>query len=534
MVKRLHRYLRQFIRYAIILTLVIAQIALVFFLAYYLRQHSLYIYIAVEVISLIIFLPMISDNRNASYKLYWLTVALLLPVTGQVMYVLWGMRHVNRKEHARIQAHIDEACQKQIFRPELVEKLAQTNRGAWKISNFLFHQGYPMYEASDMEYFTLGEKAFKDMIEEMDTARDFIFMSFFTIRDGEVLSHICRVLERKVRSGVEVKLIYDDAGSVFQVSDTTVHELSSVGVEIVKFNPVENGFNRFFFNHRTHQKLVDIDGRIAYTGGINASDRYANINSPFGHWKDVALKVRGEAVYSFTLIFLGMWAASGKAVDYGRYRMALPRVEGETVSGGDEVPELCKSSGKAEIEGGAKLCQPFADGPSKDMVNNALDAYRLMVHEATERVYITTPYLIVDDTLRDALILAAQSGVDVKIITPGIPDKKRVKLITEYHYGELLRHGVEIYEYTPGFIHQKVVFNEFSSLIGTINMDFRSFYLHYEMGVWSPDRELLKFLEKDFEETLLKCRKITYDEWMKRPLGDKLRQYVLYPFRCQF
>ena len=157
-----------------------------------------------------------------------------------------------------------------------------------------------------------------------------------------------------------------------------------------------------------------------------------------------------------------------------------------------------------------------------------------MVHEAGERVYITTPYLIVDDTLRDALILAAQSGVDVKIITPGIPDKKRVKLITEYHYGELIRHGVEIYEYTPGFIHQKVVFNEFSSLIGTINMDFRSFYLHYEMGVWSPDKELLQFLEKDFEETLSKCRKITYDEWVKRPIWDKLSQYVLYPFRCQF
>ena len=393
--------------------------------------------------------------------------------------------------------------------------LARENREAWKIGNFLYHQGYPMYTASDMKYFTVGESAFKDMLEEMEKASAFILMSFFTIRDGEVLSSICRVIEKKVKSGVDVKLIYDDAGSVFQVSDTTVHELASVGVEIVKFNPVENGFNRFFFNHRTHQKMVDIDGRIAYTGGINASDRYANINSPFGHWKDVAIKVKGEAVWSFTLIFLGMWAASGKKVDFERYKAVQ---EGEDRERGDEM----------------KLCQPFADGPSKDAVNNALDAYRLMVHEATKKVYITTPYLIVDDTLRDALILAAQSGVDVKIITPGIPDKKRVKLITEYHYGELLRHGVEIYEYTPGFIHQKVVFNEFSSLIGTINMDFRSFYLHYEMGVWSPDRELLNFLEKDFEETLLKCRKITYGEWMKRPVMDKLSQYVLYPFRCQF
>ena len=515
MIKKVHRYLRQFIRYAIILTLVLAQITLVLFLSYYLRQHSIYIYIAVELISLLIFLPMISDNRNASYKLYWLTVALLLPVTGQVMYVLWGMRHVNRKEHARIQAHIDEACRQQIFRPEFVDEIGKENRAAWKISNFLYHQGYPVYTASDMEFFALGETAFKDMIEEMEKAEEFILMSFFTIRDGEVLSSICRVIEGKVKSGVEVKLIYDDAGSVFQVSDTTVHKLAAVGVEIVKFNPVENGFNRFFFNHRTHQKIVDIDGKIAYTGGINASDRYANINSPFGHWKDVAVKVKGSAAYSFTLIFLGMWAASGKKVDYERYRPA-------------------GAAEKADPGTKLRLCQPFADGPSKNVVNNALDAYRLMVHEATEKVYITTPYLIVDDTLRDALILAAQSGVDVKIITPGIPDKKRVKLITEYHYGELLRHGVEIYEYTPGFIHQKVVFNEFSSLVGTINMDFRSFYLHYEMGVWSPDRELLHFLEKDFEETLLKCRKITYDGWMKRPVKDKLSQYVLYPFRCQF
>ena len=516
MIKRIHRYLRQFVRYAIILALVVAQIFLVFYLALYLRQHSLYIYIAVEVISLLIFLPMISDNRNASYKLYWLTVALLLPVTGQVMYVLWGMRRVNRREHARIQSHIDEACSRQIFRQELVEDIKKQNKAAWKISNFLYHQGYPLYMAEGMEYFPLGEEAFKDMLQEMEKAQKFILMSFFTIRDGEVLGRICEVIERKIKSGVEVKLIYDDAGSVFQVSDTTVHELTSVGVEIVKFNPVENGFNRFFFNHRTHQKIVDIDGKVAYTGGINASDRYANINSPFGHWKDVAIKVRGEAAYSFTLIFLGMWAASGKEADYDKYRPEPE--EGRETQEGKTV----------------KLCQPFADGPSKNKVNNALDSYRLMVHEATERVYITTPYLIVDDTLRDALILAAQSGVEVKIITPGIPDKKRVKLITEYHYGELLRHGVEIYEYTPGFIHQKVVFNEFSSLIGTINMDFRSFYLHYEMGVWSPDKELLEILRKDFEETLLKCRKITYDEWMKRPVTDKLGQYLLYPFRCQF
>ncbi|MBO6138190.1 MAG: cardiolipin synthase [Lachnospiraceae bacterium] len=521
MIKKIHRYLRQLIRYSIILALVIAQTALVIFLAYYVRQRSLYIYILIEVISLMIFLPMISDNRNASYKLYWLTVALLFPVTGQVMYVLWGMRRVNRKEHARIQSHIDAACKKQIFRPEYVEEIGKESRCAWKISNFLYRQGYPVYTASGLEFFSLGENAFKDMLQEMEKAEKFIFMSFFTIRDGKVLSAICDVIERKVKNGVEIKLIYDDAGSVFQLSDTTVHELQSAGVEIVKFNPVENGFNRFFFNHRTHQKIVDIDGRVAYTGGINASDRYANINSPFGHWKDVALKVRGEAVYSFSLIFLGMWEASGKEVDYERYKRR------------DTGSDAEKTGNKA-VGDGLKLCHPFADGPSKNTVNNALDAYRLMVHEAGERVYITTPYLIVDDTLRDALILAAQSGVDVKIITPGIPDKKRVKLITEYHYGELIRHGVEIYEYTPGFIHQKVVFNEFSSLIGTINMDFRSFYLHYEMGVWSPDKELLQFLEKDFEETLSKCRKITYDEWVKRPIWDKLSQYVLYPFRCQF
>ena len=534
MIKRIHRYLRQFIRYLIILTLVIAQVAFVIILAFYLRQKSLLVYISVVFVSVLIFLPMIADNRNASYKLYWLTVALLLPGTGQIMYLLWGMRQVNRKEHARIQSHIDEACQKQIFRPEYVDKIGRESREAGKISNFLYHQGYPVYTATDMQYITPGEEAFKDMIEEMEKAKRFIFMSFFTIRDGQVLGKICEVIEKKVRNGVEVKLIYDDAGSVFQVSDTTVHTLTSVGVEIVKFNPVERGFNRFFFNHRTHQKMVVIDGDIAYTGGINASDRYANINSPFGHWKDVALKIRGEAVYSFTMIFLGMWAASGKQADYDRYRVEVKTEEAdaEVYAESHAEVELCKPGRR----GGSppKLCQPFADGPSKDTVNNALDAYRLMVHEATESVYITTPYLIVDDTLRDALILAAQSGVDVKIITPGIPDKKRVKLVTEYHYGELLRHGVKIYEYTPGFIHQKVVFNEFSSLIGTINMDFRSFYLHYEMGVWSPDRELLQFLEKDFEETLLKCHKITYDEWMKRPIKDKLRQYVLYPFRCQF
>lgn len=503
------KYGRSFFRYLTIVLLVLLQIACMIMLVYFVQNKALYVYLGIEVLSLFILVPLLADSRNAAYKLYWMTAILILPIVGHVMYQLWGKDKVNRSEHRKIQDIVNHANEYQSFHGELLEQMHEEDPEKWKIANYLYKQGYPLYEHTKLEYFSLGELAFEDMAAELRKAQKFVFMSFFTIADGVIFNRICEILEAKLKEGVEVKILYDDAGSVFQLADETVDTLRRLGVDIARFNPVERNYHHLFLNYRNHQKIVVIDGQVGYTGGINASDRYANINSPYGHWKDVAMKLRGDAVWSMSLTFLAMWEASGKSVDYLKYKTA-------------------------QKEPGGGYCLPFADGPSNNPENEAIDIYRHMIQEANREVYITTPYLILDDTMRDTLCLAAKSGIDVRIITPGIPDKKKAKLLTEWNYGTLLQSGVRIYEYTPGFMHAKMCINEFSCVLGTINMDFRSFYLHYESAVWSSQQEIRQTLRADFIETLKSCHEISYEEWKNRPRRVKLEQYILQIFKCQF
>ncbi len=504
------RYGKSLIRYLVIVLLLMVQIICIFGLAYFLRHYAIYVYLAIEILSLLILVPLVADERNAAYKLYWMSVILTLPIVGHIMFHLWGKDKVNKSEHARIQRTVNRANIQQDFRKSFVVEMHRDNPEKWKISNYLYRQGYPLYDHTKMKYFPLGELAFEDMIAEMKKASRYIFMSFFTIADGQIFDAIRDIVQEKVREGIEVRVLYDDAGSVFQIADATVEKLKAVGVRILRFNPVERSYHRLFLNYRTHQKIVVIDGETGYTGGINASDRYANINSPYGHWKDCAVKLYGSAVWSMLLTFLSMWSASENVEeDYQKYKS------------------------KREFTDGG-YCQPFADGPSNNPENEGLDIFRHMIQEANREVFITTPYLIIDDTMRDTLCLAAKSGIDVRIITPGIPDKKRAKLLTEWHYGPLLKSGVRIFEYEPGFMHAKIIMNEFSAVVGTINMDFRSFFLHYENAVWTPQKELVDELRADFMETLKSCREMNYVDWVRRPLKIKFQQYILQVFRCQF
>lgn len=508
----LKKYGKSFVRYLTILFLILLQIVVIFVLAYFLQNNAVFAYIAIEVLSVMILVPLLSDSRNASYKLYWMSVITTLPIVGHIMYQLWGKDKVNKREHSAIQKIVDRANVHQVCNKELLMDLLRQDPEKWKIANYLDRQGYPLYDHTKLEYFPLGELAFYDMDQELQKAQKYIFMSFFTIADGKVLERICKIAEQKVQEGVLVRVLYDDAGSVFQLADATVEKLVKHGVEICRFNPVEKSYHHLFLNYRNHQKLVIVDGKVGYTGGINASDRYANIDSPYGHWKDVAMKVRGDAVFSMTLTFLAMWEASGNQVDYSQYHFEDSQNE----------------------DGGGGLCQPFADGPSNNPENEALDIYRHMIQEANKEVFITTPYLILDDTMRDTLCLAAKSGIDVRIITPGIPDKKNAKRLTEWNYGVLLRAGVRIFEYEPGFMHGKMILNEFSTVLGTINMDFRSFFLHYESALWTTQPDVLKVMREDFMDTLQKCKEISWQEWKNRPVKIKILQYILQVFKCQF
>lgn len=507
---REYSYVKTFLRFSVIAFLFFVDLILIFTASYILNQYVVYLYIILEFLSIIVMIPLIASDRNAAYKLYWLGVALVLPIAGHLMYLFWGRSVINRKAHKEIQLAIDKANEDQIMDENLIKELAATDSAKGKLASYLYHQDYPLYKNTKVTYFEIGENFFQDVEAKLKNAQKYVFISFFIIADGSIWERYTEILEEKLEQGVKIYIMFDDTGSFMQMSDTSIKELKAKGFHVLIFNPVEKSYHRLFFNYRNHQKILVVDGKYAYTGGINISDRYANINSPYGHWKDTGLLLEGDAVYSMQLIFIGMWNASGGNIHISEF----------------PIPH--------NIIPGGTYCQPFADGPSNNPSNPAMDMFLHVISHAKEHVNIMTPYLIIDDTMQDLLCLTAKSGVRVRIITPGVPDKKTVRHLTVMHYGPLLRDGVEIYEYTPGFIHAKHCTNEFSAIVGTINMDFRSFYTHFENGVWIPDGEVLKDIDADFENTIKLCKRITYEDWNNRPLKEKLIQAFLYFFKCHF
>ncbi len=508
--QREYSYTKTFMRFALIFLLFIVDLLIILVGSYVLNQYTVYLYAFIELLSIIVMIPLIASDRNAAYKLYWLGVALVLPIAGHAMYLFWGRSVINRKAHKEIQRAIDKANECQIMNPELIVRLADEDADKGKIANYLYNQHYPLYENTAVTYFESGERFFEDVEEKLKLAEKYIFISFFIIADGSIWEHYTEILEEKLSSGVKIYIMFDDTGSFMQMSDTSIKELKKKGFNVLIFNPVERSYHRLFFNYRNHQKILVVDGKYAYTGGINISDRYANIISPYGHWKDSGLRLEGDAIYGLQLIFIGMWNASGGNIHIDNFPIEHRNIPGGT------------------------YCQPFADGPSNNPENPAMDMFMHIISNAREHVNIMTPYLIIDDTMQNVLCLTAKSGVNVRIITPGIPDKKIVRHLTVVHYGPLLRAGVEIYEYTPGFLHAKHCTNESSAIVGTINMDFRSFYTHFENGIWIPDGEVLKDIDDDFEKTIAASKQITYEEWQNRPWFEKMLQEFLYFFKCHF
>lgn len=507
---REYSYVKTFMRFALIFLLFLVDLLLILVGSYFLNRYIVYLYAVFELLSIIVMIPLIASDRNAAYKLYWLGVALVLPIAGHIMYLFWGRSVINRKAHKEIQRAIDKANENQIMDATIIKKLASEDADKGKIASYLYNQNYPLYENTAVTYFEIGERFFKDVEEKLKTAENYVFISFFIIADGSIWERYTEILEQKINQGVKIYVMFDDTGSFMQMSDTSIKELKKKGFNVLIFNPVERSYHRLFFNYRNHQKILVVDGKYAYTGGINISDRYANIISPYGHWKDTGLRLEGDAIYGMQLIFIGMWNASGGNIHINDFPVPHKKIEGGT------------------------YCQPFADGPSNNPDNPAMDMFLQIICNARDHINIMTPYLIIDDTMKDVLCLAAKSGVRVRIITPGVPDKKIVRHLTVSHYGPLLRDGVEIYEYTPGFIHAKHCTNESSAIVGTINMDFRSFYTHFENGVWIPDGDVLKDIDKDFEDTIKICKRITYEDWLKRPWTDKFLQEFLYFFKCHF
>ena len=397
-------------------------------------------------------------------------------------------------------------------RPEVMERLYRESRGTARLAYYMNrYGGYPIWENTSAQYFPLGDDMYPVLLEELRKAERYIFMEYFIVEKGEMWDSILEILKEKAAAGVEVRFMYDGMCSLTLMPYGYPKQLEKYGIHCKMFSPVRPVLSSYQ-NNRDHRKICVIDGWTGFTGGINLADEYINQRKRFGHWKDTAVMLKGEGVWNMTAMFLYMWGIvtrTDTSLDFGNY-----------------VPHRWHPN---EFPGNGYV-QPFCDSPLDDEIVGE-NVYLNIINRAKNYVYICTPYLIIDNEMMTALCLAAKSGVDVRIMTPGIPDKKMVFLLTQSYYKQLLEAGVKIYEYQPGFLHAKsFVCDDKVGVVGTINLDYRSLYLHFEDGVWMYKNDVILDIRDDFTETLEYCDPIDLAFCQKRNIVVRAIQNVLRVF----
>ena len=498
---------------------VIAQILFFLWLTDTMVSAGSYLYTAIQAFSFFTIVKLVNRHDSPSYKIAWILIVFLMPVFGLILYFLWG--RANHRRFRKLHSHNPSRA---LWDPDgtadaRLSAFSAEAPARSRIPRFLQHHGFPVYHEDTSVFFPLGEDCFEALCSDLENATAYIFLEFFIVGEGFLWDKVSCILRRKAREGVEVRFMMDDFGGL-KLTRFERNRLTVAGVRVKSFNPILRHLSNLYLNYRNHQKIVSIDGRIAYTGGVNLADEYANLNRKHGHWKDTAVRITGDGVWSLTLSFLQMWNLDMKTAPSGdELRWRCPAGDACPTGAGRhnaEGGEGAVASGAAASAGGWIL--PFTDGPSNNPVNPAKAVCQQMIESANQYVWITTPYLILEEDMIDSLCRTAESGVDVRIITPSIPDKWYVHLVTRSHYGRLIEAGVRIFEYTPGFMHAKmIVSDDDHALVGTINFDFRSFYLQYENAVWFHGSPIVAAVRDDYLLTLEICKEIQFSEWQKRP-----------------
>lgn len=501
---RIENNLSGFLRCCLVGLLVFLQILVLLLLPLLFQKYTVYFYTIVEFLSFFVILGLINDSRSPSFKIAWISIALMLPITGQVMYLLWGKADSKKKIESKVLAKLKHGASFLKEDKETAKKFQSSRRLNIRMSRYLSLEGFPLFKNTQITYYSMGEDAFRAIFEEIVKAEKFILLNFFIVAEGALWDRMHEILKMKLEQGVKVYFMYDDFGATIRTNKYFRRELEEEGIEVRVFNPIHKYMDKLYMNYRSHQKIVVVDGNVGFTGGFNLADEYANLIERFGIWKDTGIRLEGDAVWGLTVIFFQMWeiCSDKEFIDYTLFRPTRKFRENDV------------------------YCHIISDGPATR--NWPIESiYHQMITYANQYLYIMTPYLIIEQDMQDALITAASSGVDVRIITPNIPDKKNVKLLTNFNYGKLLEHGVKIYEYMPGFIHAKSIINDECGIVGTVNMDYRSFYLHYENAVWMHNQEVVEKIKQDFLDTMAQSRRITYEEWKNRPMHVKVQQQVL-------
>lgn len=456
-----------------------------------------------RILSLVAILFVIKSDMNPSYKIGWILLIAVLPILGGLMYVIFGNKRPTKYMREMLRAQLEKSAEYLSTQESITGELDGGAAGLFKYLEG--SAGYPTAKNTTVRYYRVGEEMYADLLPELEKAEKFIFLEYFIIRPGEMWDGVLEILKRKAAAGVDVRIIYDDMGCIDILPANYNATLEGWGIRTMAFNRFVPAVS-LVMNNRDHRKITVIDGKVGFTGGINISDEYINVKERFGHWKDTGLMLKGPGVFNLTLMFLEMWNAFNKDGDgYAEF-----------------IPDSFEECGSADD--GYVLS--FSDSPL-DNESVGESVYTDMLYQAKDYIYITTPYLAIDSELQTALCMAAKRGVDVRMITPGIPDKKLVYRLTRSYYPTLLRAGVKIYEYTPGFIHAKsFVCDDKLCVVGTINMDYRSLYLHFECGTLMYNNPEIKQVKKDDLDTMEKCRKVELSDMKTNFLGELFDSFL--------
>lgn len=474
-------------------------------------NYFIYFYIICTFLSIIALLYILNSKTDPAYKIAWVIPILLFPIFGGLFYLLFGRNKLSKRKKREMHAVNEKMTQLLVQNEVTLQSLEAQDLRAANLSRYIERYSFcPVHQNTCTEYLPIGEKMYERLMAELKKAEKFIFLEYFIIDEGFMWDSIVNVLEEKVKQGVDVRVIYDDVGSLFKLPYGYEKELEEKGIKCCVFNRLIPVLS-IHMNNRDHRKIAVIDGKIAFTGGINLADEYINARDRFGHWKDTAIVIEGEAVWNFTVMFLSLWSYETETnEDYTQYKLPNEKALAYPTDG---------------------FVQPFGDSPLDDEpIGETI--YLSLISQAQRYIYINTPYLILNNEMLSALCYAAKRSVDVRIVTPYRGDRWFVHSMTRSNYRVLVESGVKIYEYSPGFIHAKsIVVDDVNAVVGTINMDYRSLYLHFECGVYIYKTQSVLEVKKDYLETLEKCKLVTLEDcyrvrWYRRLARTILRIFA--------
>jgi len=492
-------------RTGIIVLMLLVQIALLVVVFQRFSEYAPQLYTAMIAISIIAVFYLLNNAIDPSAKITWLIIITVIPIFGALLLIYTqmdvGHRTLKRAVARTIDSTRDSIPQDQEIMDELMNESPETAA----LARYLSRSGcHPVFKNTHVTYFPLGADMLLELLSQLERAEKFIFLEYFIIDEGLMWGSVLDILARKAKEGVEVRVMYDGSCEVATLPHSYPKLLRDLGIQCKVFSPARP-FLSTHYNYRDHRKILVIDGHTAFTGGINMADEYINYTVKYGHWKDTAIMLQGDAAKSFTLMFLQLWNSYEKRPVYAKYLSV-------------HTYPMHEANG---------YVIPYADCPlDDDKVGERV--YMDILNRAQSYVHIMSPYLILDGELETALKYAAERGVDVSLILPGIPDKKIPYALAKTHYASLMASGVKIYEYTPGFVHAKVfVSDDCKAVVGTINMDYRSLYHHFECAAYLYKSDCIPVIEEDFQKTLSKCKLVTRESLHKEPITRKLTGIVM-------